>query len=201
MKKLSFQLQSYHEVFRVIKEILEAYVTKKNEKRRVLVHLISYALHQFGDRVLGKGYRERAFNGERIDNWRVEIGILIPIYLNLTSAYNSDESLSMIVCDNLIFSYYEKILELLRPWSAYLDVSSASHMDSLDKDQINDILDHFSETERNMGSIHIRRNQFDRAENHCQQALVFAKLYEGNEERKISLLYEALRKSCELHGT
>jgi hypothetical protein len=94
--------------------------------------LISYALLQFGDRIPGKAYRERAFNGECIDNWIVEIGILIPMYLELTLIYDNDESLSTIVCDNLTFPYYEKILKLLRPWSAYLDVSSASHIGSSD---------------------------------------------------------------------
>jgi tetratricopeptide (TPR) repeat protein len=78
-------------------------------------------------------------------------------------------------------------------------VSSASHIGSLDKDQINHTLFHFSQTERNMGLSYIRRNQFDLAENHCQQALIFAKLYEGKEELKTYLVYEALRVSYELH--
>ena len=83
MKKLSFQLQPYHEVVRVIEEIREELSSKKKEEVRVLGHLISYALFQFGDRILGKAYRERAFNGERIDNWRVEIGILVSLYVDL----------------------------------------------------------------------------------------------------------------------
>jgi tetratricopeptide (TPR) repeat protein len=178
-------------------EILEALLMKDKEEVRVLGHLISYALHQFGDRILGKAYRERAFNGERIDNWRVEIGILIPIYVDLISIYIDDISLSAIICDNLTFPYHEKILGLLRPWSAYLDVSSARHIGSLDKNQIHGTLMYFSQTERIMGAICIRRNQFDRAENHCQQALIFAKVYEGNEET--GLLYEALKVSYELH--
>jgi tetratricopeptide (TPR) repeat protein len=201
MKKLSFELQPYHEVVRVIEEIREAVSTKKMEEVRVLGHLISYALFQFGDRVPGKAYRERAFNGERIDNWRVEIRMLIPLYLDLVSRLDNDESLSPMVYDNLTFPYCEKILELLRPWSTYLDVSSASHIGSLDKDQINHTLFHFLQTERNMGLSYIRRNQFDLAENHCQQALIFAKLYEGKEELKTYLVYEALRVSYELHST
>jgi hypothetical protein len=161
--------------------------------------LISYALHQFGDRILGKVYRERAFNGERIDNWIVEIGILVPIYVDLASIHNEDKSLSIMDCDNLTFPYYEKILELLRPWSVYLYVSSGSHIDSLDKDRINDLLLYLSQTERFIASIYVGRNQFDLAENHCQQALIFAKLYEGKEEMKTGLLYEALRRSYEVH--
>jgi tetratricopeptide (TPR) repeat protein len=199
MKKLSIQLQPYHEVVRVIEEIHEEHLTKKKGNTRVLGHVISYALYQFGDRTLGKPYRERAFNGERIDNWLVEIVILIPMYLSLFSIYHEDESLSLMDYDNLVFSHQEKILELLRPWSAYLDVSSASHIDSLDKDQINGILTYLSQAERNMGSIYIRRSQFDLAENHCQQGLIFAKLYEGKEEDKTDLIFSALSTSYEFH--
>jgi tetratricopeptide (TPR) repeat protein len=154
--------------------------------------LISYALYQFGDRVVGKAYRERAFNGERIDDWRVEIGIFIPIYIDLISICNNDESLSVMDCDNLTFPYYEKILELLRPWSAYLDVSSASHIGSLDKDQINDTLFHLSQAEGNVGRSYLQRNQFDQAENHCQQALSYARMFEGKEELKTNSLCKAL---------
>jgi tetratricopeptide (TPR) repeat protein len=50
-----------------------------------------------------------------------------------------------------------------------------------------------------MGLIYIRRSQFDRAENHCQQALIFAKLYEGKEELKTDLLCKALQTSYRLH--
>jgi hypothetical protein len=85
LKKLSFQLQPYHEVIQVIKEIREVVVTQKMENTRVLGHSISYALYQFGDRVIGKTCRERAFNGECIDNWVFEIGILVPIYINFCS--------------------------------------------------------------------------------------------------------------------
>jgi tetratricopeptide (TPR) repeat protein len=200
LKKLSFELQPYHEVVRVFEEINEEPPPKKKEEMRVLRHLISYALHQFGDRVPGKAYRERAFNSERIDNWRVEIGILVPLYHNLVNRYGNDESLSEMDSDNVTFPYCEKILDILRPWSAYLDVSSSSHIGSLDKDRINDTLFHFSQTERNMGLIYIRRSQFDRAENHCQQALIFAKLYEGEEEDKIDLVCEALKTSYNFHS-
>jgi hypothetical protein len=153
MKKLSFQLQPYHEVYRVIEEIREEISAKKKEEMRVRGHLISYALYQFGDRVPGKAYRERAFNGERIDNWMVEIGIWIPLYLQLVARLGDDESSSLMVHENLTFPYYEKILDILRPWSTYLDVSSSSHIGSLDKVQIKITLFYFSQTKCNMGTI------------------------------------------------
>jgi hypothetical protein len=76
LKKLSFQLQPYSEVVQFIEEIRDEKFEKKVLCIRVLKHLISYAEYQFGSRVPGKDYRERE-NGERIDNWTVEIQILM----------------------------------------------------------------------------------------------------------------------------
>jgi tetratricopeptide (TPR) repeat protein len=192
LKKLSHQLQPYLEVIEVFEEVIEEKIENsltKQQKIRVLLHLISYASHQFGDRSIGKAYRERN-DGERIDNWSVEIGILITSYNRLIIIYQSDESFSMIVRDKLKFPICEKMLELLRPWS--LDLSGTSHKDSLDKNQINGILFYFSQTERNMGGIHKNRNQFVLAEDHFQRALSFARLYEGEEEKKTNILCNAL---------
>lgn len=71
LKKLSRQLQPYQEVERAINEVHTKRPEEKKVDIRVLVHLISYAEFQFGDRIPGKAYRERE-NGERTDNWRVE---------------------------------------------------------------------------------------------------------------------------------
>jgi hypothetical protein len=136
LKKLSLQFQPYHEAMRVIKGILGGRPKKMQLDTRVLEHLISYSEHQFGDRVPGKAYRERKY-GDRIDNWTVEIGILIPIYNDLVTVNSTDESLSMIDRDNFEFHYYEKTLDLLRPWSSEVDSNSTSQIDSLEKDQIN----------------------------------------------------------------
>jgi tetratricopeptide (TPR) repeat protein len=192
LKKLSLKLQPYHEVARVIEEIHEEISTKnKEQKLRVLEHLISYADYQFGDRILGKSYRERG-NGDRIDNWSVEIKGLIPIYNDTVVIHKEDESLSTMARDNLVFPYYEKMLELLRPWSAYLDSNRTSQIDSLDEDQIQFTLVYFTQIERNMGAIYKRRNEFNLAEDHCQRALTYARLFVGEEELKTVLLYNAL---------
>jgi tetratricopeptide (TPR) repeat protein len=180
-------------------DVKEEISIKLKRNLRVLGHLISYADHQFGDRVPGKTYRERG-DLERIDNWRVEIGILIPIYSDLVLIHNNDESLSAIVRDNLTFPYFEKMLDILRPWSTYLDLNRPGHIGSLDKDQINDTLLYFSQVERNMAEICIGRNQDDRAENHCQQALFYAKLFEGKEEDKTELVRTAFKTFCLLRG-
>jgi hypothetical protein len=183
----------------VIEEIREERPKKIQLGMRVLGHLISYAEHQFGDRIPGKAYRERV-NGDRIDNWKVEIETLIPIYGDLVDVYSSDESLSIIDSGSLRFPYYEKMLDLLRPWSLKLDLNQTSQIDKLDKYQINIILSLLSTTKRNFGMIYRQRNEFILAESYCQQALSHARLYEGTEEDKVDLICSALRALYDLRG-
>jgi tetratricopeptide (TPR) repeat protein len=185
-------------VARVIKEILEDSKKNKQLKLTVLGHVLPYADYQFGDRILGKSYRERG-NGERIDNWIVEIKGLIPIYVDLISVYGEDESLSTMARDNLVFPYYEKMLELLRPWSTYLDSNRTIQIDSLDEGQINHTLVCFTQIERNIGGIYKGRNEFKLAEDYCQRALTYARLFEGEEETKTDLLRAALIGLYEIH--
>jgi hypothetical protein len=104
-----------------------------------LGHLIAYAEYQFGDRIEGRSYRERE-NSDRMDNWEVEIEILIPLYGTLVVAYQNNKSLKLIARDNLIFLYYEMMLDLLRHWSEYVDLNSTSLRNSLTGDQINHII-------------------------------------------------------------
>jgi hypothetical protein len=184
LKKLSHQLQPYQDVVQLIQEINLERPKKVHLELRVLEYLIAYAEHQFGDRVEGISYRERK-NNDRMDNWDVELVILLSIYSNITSAYARDDSLSIIARDDLIFPYLEKQLDLLRPWSTSL-------RDSLSGDQINLILMISSRTERRIALIHSHRNEFDLVANHCQQALSHARLYEGTEEDKTDLLFSAL---------
>jgi hypothetical protein len=67
LKKLSYELQPYQEVARVIFETRQERNMKMQLHIRLLVHLICYAEHQFGDRVVGKSYRKRG-EGERMEN-------------------------------------------------------------------------------------------------------------------------------------
>jgi tetratricopeptide (TPR) repeat protein len=91
------------------------------------------------------------------------------------------------------------LLELLRPWSAYLDSNRTIQINSLDEDQINFTVNYFAQTERKMGAIYKRRNKFNLAEDHCQRALTYARLFEGKEETKTALLCAALIEFYELY--
>jgi hypothetical protein len=72
LKKLSTKLQPFHEVILIKDEIL---ALKKGEDCSVFEHLLSYLEYQFGEKVVGRDYRERK-NGERISDWVVEFMIL-----------------------------------------------------------------------------------------------------------------------------
>jgi hypothetical protein len=99
----------------------------------------------------------------------------------------------MIDRDNLRLPYYEKMLDLLRPWSSKLDSNPTNRIDSVDKDQINIALYFLSTTECNIGTVLRIRNKFELSESYCQQALSHARLYEGTEEDKVDLVCKALR--------
>jgi hypothetical protein len=73
--------------------------------------LISYAEHQLGDRVPGKYFLRRG-NGERINNWRAEMEILIPICFDLVSRYMGQDSKKNEEWD-MVLPYYKKMLGLL----------------------------------------------------------------------------------------
>jgi hypothetical protein len=191
LKKLSNQLQPYKKVIQLIKEIRAEDFKKARLNVRVWKHLVSYAEYQLGNRVPGKDYRERE-NGERIDNWTVEINILTFIYSWFADLYGRDESLSRIYSFNLKFPLYEKILNVLRPWSADLDSNSTCQIVSMSTDQMNEILMLSAETENNVAIIYMHRNQFNLAEIHCQRSLLCARLYEGTEDKKVDLLSETL---------
>jgi hypothetical protein len=123
LKKLSLQHEPYQTAIDLSDDTkTEIYPLKNELKIRVLEHLISYTEHQFGDRVPGSEYRERG-NGVQIDyisNYEVEIYYLADFYSTLTDIYQSNGSSAM-VCDKLSFISLEKMFDLLRPWSAYLD--------------------------------------------------------------------------------
>lgn len=125
---------------------------------RLLKHLISCAEYKFGDRVPGSAYRERG-NAGRIDDLDFEIDTLIPIYINLMTIYSSDQSLCVVDSDNLRISHFQKMLDILRPWFAKLDLISINRTDGLVKKNMNVTLEIFSPSERHVAIIHTNRNE------------------------------------------
>jgi hypothetical protein len=155
LKKLSIQLQPFIEVIRIKNEVLKS---KKGEDCRVLEHLLSYLEYQFGQKVAGIDYRERS-NGERINNWIVEVKILSTIYGQLSVLHLNNNSLCMISRCEMSFPLLERSVSLLNPWLIQLD---------LDATRINLILEALFRTEHNMAALALNSNQFDIAGAHCQ---------------------------------
>lgn len=200
LKKLSLQHEPYPIVIELINDTkIDNYFLKNELKIRVLEHLISYTEHQFGDRVPGREYRERG-NGIQIDyisNYEVEIDYLADFYNSLTDLYQINGSSAM-VCDELSFISLEKMFDLLRPWSPYLNLNSiAAQTHLIGKDQINRLIELSSKTEREMARVYTNRNLFQQADSHCCRAISLARFYKGDEKTKADLLYESLACSYE----
>jgi hypothetical protein len=133
---------------------------------RFLKHLIDYVERQFGDRVLGEVYRE-SFNGERINNWELEIEMFLPLSGDLVNNYMVDKSLSRIDRDNLCLPCLEKMLKLVKSWSADFNLNCTSRTNNLFKDQMNYVLAASSQIERQIATIYTNRNEFNLAEMYC----------------------------------
>jgi hypothetical protein len=189
LKKLSHQLlQPFNDVQLLADEIYEENDKKKQPDARILLHLISYAEYQFGNRVPGNEvYRER--DGERVDNWVIEIELLYPLYNNMVNIYVANDSISKIATNNLSLPYFLKMLDLTRPWSSRTGIP--------DKNQ-NHILMLLSETESKIAHVYSTRTDFNLAESFIQSALKNARLYKGNEEQKTNLVCRALGGYCDL---
>jgi hypothetical protein len=193
IKKLSNELQPYFEVDRILWEINEV----PGDNRRLQEHALSYAKFQFGNRIPQKAYRERA-NGEYINNYEVEIEHMIRIYRDLINCIMVDKSLSLLQMHDMGLPYNHSVLDILRPWSAYItDLEGTVQREGLDLDSSNvdHILLEYSETEQDMAKIYTHRNQFDIAEGCCQRALSYARQYKGNplSTQKTSIMYSALQ--------
>jgi hypothetical protein len=188
LKQLSTQLQPFHEVIRIMDEVL---TSKKGKDCRVLEHLLSYLEYQFGEKVTGIDYRERS-NGERINNWKVEVEILYAIYFQLTDLYIHNNLLSMTIRCEMSFPLLKRSLSLLNPWLIQLDLVGSNRMDT----RMDNMLEKLYTTEQHMAVVTMNKNQLDIAEGHCQQCLVYSRRYGLEGEMKTTNILAALKLYC-----
>jgi hypothetical protein len=198
LKKLSNTLQPFHQVVEIIFEILNA--QKEGANARVLEHLLSYAKNQFGNQVAGIHYRERQ-DGERIDNWTVDIVILYGIYKKLIARYTEGEHLGRMI----MFPLLQKLLKILNHWLNHLDDSNASSRSRgiapssrLDEGQTDTLLNYLFCTENNIATIAINTKQFNIAEGHCQQSLAHSRRMRVEGVQKTTSMFYAIRTYCQL---
>jgi tetratricopeptide (TPR) repeat protein len=159
---------------------------------RVLEHLLSYADYQFGKHVAGRDYRERS-DGQRIDNWDVDINILLEIITRIRNIYVTDPLISLMVLDNKTYPYLERSLHILSPWMVTIDSDATNQSNSLSFEQTNYLLGKSSTIEGNMALVAISRNQFDVAEGHCHRRLAHSRRLGVEGEDKTTSIFEALR--------
>jgi hypothetical protein len=169
--------------------------SKNGSKIRIVEHLLSFAVHQSGEGVTGKHYRERR-DGERISSWEVETEILHRIIRTLNNIYQRDNSLSSLVLDDMAYPYLEQSLSLLNPWMINLDSDPSDGIDNLSKEQIDSLLYKLFLTEQNMAAIATNGRQFDLAEKHLQRCLAYSRRYGLEGENNITMIYTALRTYC-----
>lgn len=197
LTKLSIKLlQPFREIIPIIYEIL---LSKKGDDIRILEHLLIYVDYQFGNRVIGKTYRERV-DGERISNYEVEVDILYHINKRLSTLYSHQHSLNMIARNDSTYPVIKRSLDLLNPWLLELDsgCSISYSINSLHEEQSDFILEELFRTEHNMTVVIVSRGDFDLAEGHCQRCLAYSQRLRVEGEKKTSSIFEALSVSCHL---
>jgi hypothetical protein len=192
LKKFSNQLQPWDQFFEVCEDV--------PENARIFEHMIAYVTFQLGDRAPGTAYHERKGEG-KISNYEAEIKCLIALHVTLINCYAQDRSLTQLQQDNKMFPYVEKALKILSPWTSCLEQNITNSVDRLDKEQINKILYTWSFIEIRMATIYMHRVEFDLSEDHCQLSLFYAKLHDGEEVLRVSVVYEALTVYCNLRRT
>jgi hypothetical protein len=194
LKRLSNKLQPFQKVVKIALDILES---EKGGDGRVLKHLFTYADHQFGKDVTGRGYRQRE-DGERIYNWQVDIDILQNINCSLLNSYHKNASLSHMVCNDLMYPCLERSLKILNPWLALHDSKNSDRATLLSDDLLNHLLDQLIRMEQNMAAITTDRRQSVAAEGHCQRCLAYSRRFGLEGEQKTAFIFAALRAYCQL---
>jgi hypothetical protein len=189
LKKLANKQQSYKKAVQSIDETL---ASNKANNVRVLDHLLSYADYQFGQHVAGSKYRERS-DGQRIDNWDVEIDILFLISKKISNIYVANPSLSTMIRDKKIYPYLEISLLILSPWMITIDTDANNQSSSLSFEQTNYLLRQSSLIEGNAAQVAINRHQLDVAEGHCHRCLAYSRKLGVEGEDKTTYIFEALR--------
>jgi hypothetical protein len=194
LKKLTKNLQPFHEAVPIINEIL---LSKEGNDIRVLEHLISYAELQLEKVVTGKCYRERKFS-QSIRYWHPDITIFHIINSRIADIYNANNSISVSIRDNKRYPFLINSLCLLNPWLLHLDSDALNRADIISNDQVIYLWQELYLTEQKIADVTINRDQYDVAEIHCQRCLTYSKKYIIKGEDKSFATLAALRTIIDL---
>jgi hypothetical protein len=154
--------------------------------------LLSYADYQFGQQVAGRDYRERT-DGQRIDNWNVDIDILIQITTKIINIYTTNHSLSVIIRNCKTFPHLERSLQILSPWMITVDSDATNQSNNLSFKQTNYLLEISCYAEGHMALVAMNRRQFDVAEGRCHRHLAHSRRLGAEGKNKTTSIFGALR--------
>jgi hypothetical protein len=83
---------------------------------------------------------------------------------------------------------FEKMLEVLNPWSLDLDLTPARRVNNRSNSDVDYILELLSYIEEKAAGIYTLKNQFKISEIHCQRAISYARRYSKKGETRVALL-------------
>jgi tetratricopeptide (TPR) repeat protein len=189
----SSEKQPLNEILSIIGK-LKKYADKcieTNEKIQIFEQCLSFAEYQFGERIIGKPYREIYNN--ILTNVKIELESLVPQYFNLGDLYYSTQKnikLSDTCKSTMIKSifYFEKILQIFEYWEINFNLVENETTQELN---IYMIYDNIAITCHRLSLCHNRLYNYDKCITYCDKSIYYTKLL-TNSERKIVLLYESL---------
>jgi hypothetical protein len=175
---------------------MEIMTSKKVGEVRVLEHLLLFAKHQFGERVVGLCYRERK-GGERLNNWNIEVNVIAHIIRSLAKAYEV-----MNRNDDIEIRYLQQAIDILTPWLAVLDSDAKCQISGpLDDSKINYLVHSLSDIEYRLTLMAITKDHYDTAVEHCQRCVTYSQRYGVEGEIKADILFDALNTFSFLRTT
>jgi tetratricopeptide (TPR) repeat protein len=195
--KNDHELKPFEEVEASISTLSEKAKLKNGTRSeiRILEYCLSFAERQYGDRIIGKAYRERG-DGSKIDNWKCEIDCIEFLCFQIGSAFkmstNTIDDID-IRRDNYkqAIKFAEKSLFVLEPWRTQIDLEKRNRTDQLDQKMINNINYKLSHNESTLSDIHTLLNEYDKAEEYYYMAILHAgKITEKSS--RVELLYYAM---------
>jgi hypothetical protein len=144
---------------------------------RLLEYCLSFAEYQYGDIIPSKTYRER--KGVKVNNWEVDIETLLYVCFLLAVAYEDGE-LRKEGKEKMDFTlksihYFEKSLCILEPWRVQLPLEQSKRTCALSDQRIDRLYVYLSDVEIRLGEIHLFLNHFDKAGDHLDKGISYAK--------------------------
>lgn len=169
----------------VVKKVVdqtEAQIAILGNKRHAILleHAAIFAGHQFDQRIMGSVYLSRE-NGDRIEAWEVEMGILYKLYGKFINKIMScNDSGNMQDCWTSAIPYNLKRLALLESWM--LQILSMERVD-MTLEMLELLFDRRSTLETELSVGYTLLNDWDKVQFYCEQSVSHAKLLKEGETK------------------